>query len=105
MKTVTAAVLIFLSISLAAADKPLHHFLAIEDHSKVSLAYDWLDVAEELIAKEHDAHSPRPTIGSRMFAIWATSMYDAWAAYDDKTGGSRVGGKTRRPQNGRAPGE
>jgi hypothetical protein len=96
-----AAVLILFTVSLVAQDKPLHHFMAIEDHSKVSLAYDWLDVAEELIAKEHDAHSPRPTIGSRMFAIWATSMYDAWAAYDDKAVGSRLGGKLRRPENER----
>ncbi len=84
-----------------AQQKPLHHFLAVDDKSNVSLAYVWCDIAEETMAKEHEAHSPRPTIGSRMFAIWATSMYDAWAAYDEKAAGSRLGDKLRRPASER----
>ena len=32
-------------------------------------------------------------------AIWATAMFDAWAAYDEKAVGSRLGGKLRRPKS------
>lgn len=62
-----------------------------------SAAYDWLDVALEATAREHDKNAPRPTIGSRMLGIVVTAMYDAWAAYDPKAVGTRLGGKLRRP--------
>jgi Domain of unknown function (DUF6851)/VCPO second helical-bundle domain len=62
-----------------------------------SAAYDWLDVALEATAREHDRNGPRPTIGSRMLGIVVTCMYDAWAAYDDKAVGTRLGGQLRRP--------
>jgi hypothetical protein len=39
----------------------------------------------------------RPPILSRTMAIVLTSMYDAWAACDDKAVGTRLGGKLRRP--------
>ncbi len=87
------------SAMAATKEKPLHKFLPIEDKSNVSLAYVWLDIAEEVTAREHDVHGPRPTVGSRHLAIWATAMYDAWAAYDEKAVGSRLGGKLRRPKN------
>jgi hypothetical protein len=32
-------------------------------------------------------------------AIWATAMFDAWAAYDEQAVGSRLGGKLRRPKS------
>lgn len=96
---ISAIFLLFATPHAHAADTPkkLHQFMAVDDHSNVSIAYDWCDIAEEVIAKEHEVHAPRPTIGSRMFAIWATSMFDAWAAYDDKAVGSRLGGTLRRP--------
>src|SRR5690242_12986150 len=62
-----------------------------------SAAYEWLDVALEATAREHDRNAPRPTIGSRMLAMIVTAMYDAWAAYDDKAVGTRLGDKLRRP--------
>jgi hypothetical protein len=62
-----------------------------------SAAYKWLDVALEATAREHDRNGPRPTIGSRMLGIVVTCMYDAWAAYDDKAVGTRLGDKLRRP--------
>lgn len=62
-----------------------------------SAAYIWLDIALEATAREHERTSPRPTVGSRMLAIIVTAMYDAWAAYDDKAVGSRLGAKLRRP--------
>ncbi|MEO8071872.1 MAG: vanadium-dependent haloperoxidase [Acidobacteriota bacterium] len=63
-----------------------------------SAAYDWLDIALEATAREHDRNAPRPTIGSRMLMIITTSMYDAWAAYDEKAVGTRLGGTLRRPK-------
>jgi hypothetical protein len=84
-------------IEAQSAEKPLHKFLPIEDKSNVSLAYIWLDIAEEATAKDVDAHGARPTIISRTLAIWATAMYDAWAAYDERAVGSRLGGQLRRP--------
>lgn len=62
-----------------------------------SAAYEWLDVALEATAREHERNSPRPTIGSRMLGIVVTCMYDAWAAYDEKAVGTELGGAIRRP--------
>ena len=43
-----------LGASVSAQEKPLHHFLPIEDKSNVSLAYIWLDnlLYQEELAKE-----------------------------------------------------
>lgn len=60
-------------------------------------AYRWLDVALEATSREVDRHGARPTINSRNLAIVATAMYDAWAAYDEKAVGTRLGGALRRP--------
>lgn len=62
-----------------------------------SAAYQWLDVALEATAREHDRNGPRPTIGSRMLSLVVTCQYDAWAAYDEKAVGTRLGAKLRRP--------
>lgn len=64
---------------------------------KPSVAYDWLDVSLEATAREVDRHGARPTIISRTLAIAVTAMYDAWAAYDAKAVGTRLGGTLRRP--------
>ena len=81
----------------ALEDKPLHRFLSVEDKSDVSLAYVWLDLAEEVTARDVDLRGARPTVLSRTLAIWATAMYDAWAAYDEHAVGTRLGGSLRRP--------
>jgi len=70
-----------------------------------SAAYEWLDVALEATAREHDRVSPRPTVGSRMLMIITTAMYDAWAAYDEKAVGTRLGDKLRRPKKERTEAE
>jgi hypothetical protein len=75
----------------------LHRFFEAEDKSRVSLAYEWLDIAEEATAREVDARGARPTVVSRTLAVWATAMYEAWAAYDEKAVGSRLGASLRRP--------
>jgi hypothetical protein len=82
----------------ASKEKPLHKFLGAEDTSGVSLAYVWLDIAQEATARDVDRYGARPTIISRTLAVWATAMYDAWAAYDETAVGSRLGGKLRRPK-------
>lgn len=78
-------------------DKPLHQFLHVDAAANVSLAYKWVDICEEATAREVDLRGARPTILSRTMAMWATAAYDAWAAYDDKAVGSRLGGSLRRP--------
>ena len=85
----------------AFADKPLHQSLPMGDRTEVSLAYVWLDIAEEATAREVELHAARPTIIARTLAIWATAMFDAWAAYDETAVGSRLGGSLRRPANER----
>jgi hypothetical protein len=62
-----------------------------------SEAYNWLNIGLEATAREHERYGARPTIGSRNLAIVVTAMYDAWAAYDDKAVGTRLGDKLRRP--------
>ncbi|HEX2832624.1 MAG TPA: vanadium-dependent haloperoxidase [Thermoanaerobaculia bacterium] len=79
-------------------ERRYHRFLQAEEQENVSLAYKWLDIAEEATAREVDLHAARPTVISRTLAVWATAMYDAWAAYDEKAVGSRLGGKLRRPK-------
>ena len=70
---------------------------AVERGYKGSGAYRWLNVALQATAREHERHGARPTIGSRNLGIVVTAMYDAWAAYDAKAVGTRLGGELRRP--------
>src|SRR5262245_58792406 len=67
------------------------------DAVRPSVASEWLDVALEATARDVDRHGARPTIISRTLAIAMTAMYDAWAAYDAKAIGTRLGGTLRRP--------
>ncbi len=80
----------------------LLHMKADSDEG-LSLAYRWLDVAQEATAREVDRNGPRPTITARTLSIWATCMHDAWAAYDATAVGSRLGDKRRRPEAERTP--
>jgi hypothetical protein len=74
---------------------------AIEQGYKGSGAYRWLNVALQATAREHERHSARPTIGSRNLGIVVTAMYDAWAPYEDKAVGTRLGSDLRRPPSER----
>jgi hypothetical protein len=69
----------------------------VEANYHGSAAYQWLNVALEATAREHERHGARPTIGSRNLAIAVTAIYDAWAAYDARAVGTRRGDKLRRP--------
>jgi len=95
--SVVAFVLV-LGCGAPPAPKPLHRFTESTGTQDVSLAYAWLDVAEEATARNVDQFAARPTVVSRTLAIWATAMFDAWAAYDDKAVGSRLGSALRRPE-------
>jgi hypothetical protein len=84
----------------AATDSPPRHMEPMP-LTEQTLAYRWLDIAQEATAREVDRDTPRPTIISRTLAIWATAMYDAWAAYDEKAVGSRLGATLRQPKRAR----
>lgn len=43
-----------------------------------------------------------PTAVSRALAVTHTCVYDAWAAYDDRAVGTRLGGSLRRPRGERS---
>ena len=82
----------------ASDGKPTHKFLGAPASETASLAYRLLDICQEAAANDVDAFGARPTVLSRQMAIWATSVYDAWAAYDDKAVGTRLGKSLRQPK-------
>jgi hypothetical protein len=53
----------------------------------------WNRAALQAIRVTH----PGPPIVARALAVVHTAMYDAWAAYDDRATGTRLGGLLRRP--------
>jgi len=60
-------------------------------------AYRWLNIMQEVAARDVDREGARPTVISRQMAIWAAAMFDAWAAYAERAVGTRLGGTLRRP--------
>lgn len=67
------------------------------EHPGATAAYRWLDILQETTARDVERVGARPTIISRQMAIPMTAMYDAWAAYDEKAVGTRLGATLRRP--------
>lgn len=70
-------------------------------YEKQNFAYRWLDVMQEAGARDVDRFGARPTVLSRQMMLWAVAMFDAWAAYDDRAVGTRLGGTLRRPASER----
>ncbi|MEO5857911.1 MAG: vanadium-dependent haloperoxidase [Pyrinomonadaceae bacterium] len=103
--TICAVLLSFALPSFAVGTGAPQALFATEDRSsaglmiedKRSAAYDWLDIALEVTAREHERVAPRPTVGSRMLMLIVACMYEAWAPYDDKAVGVVTGGDLRRP--------
>src|SRR5690349_20236356 len=103
--TICAILLSFVLPSFAIGTSVPQSFLVPEERSspglmiedKRSAAYDWLDIALEVTAREHERVAPRPTVGSRMLMLIVACMYEAWAPYDDKAVGVVTGGDLRRP--------
>jgi PAP2 superfamily len=93
------ALVVAISTPASAASKgaSLKEHLHAAPHPSPSPAYALLDIALEATAREHLRNGARPTVGSRMLGIVVTSMYDAWAAYDGKAAGTRLGDRLRRP--------
>lgn len=60
-------------------------------------AYRWLDITQEAAARDVERRGARPTILSRQHLIWASAMYEAWAAYDDTALGIALADRLRRP--------
>jgi hypothetical protein len=89
------AVPLFLLCARAGAETLLHR--SPPPGFQPSAAYRWLQVLLEASGRDVDRHRARPTILSRTMAIVLTSMYDAWAAYDERAVGTRLGGTLRRP--------
>jgi hypothetical protein len=67
-------------------------------NANATAAYRWIDILLEVTGREVDAVGARPTIISRQMVIPVTAMYDAWAAYDERAVGTRLGGALRRPE-------
>ena len=82
---------------LAALAFAISNIARAEETHDDSFAYKLLDNCLETAAREVDRDGARPTILSRAMAIWATSVFDAWAAYDERAIGSRLGDSLRRP--------
>jgi hypothetical protein len=60
-----------------------------------TVVVQWNEVALEAIRVTH----PGPPIVARTLAILHTCMFDAWAAYDPKAKGTRLGSSLRRPKS------
>lgn len=105
MKTLLMFLMAFLvSVPAVAAKKkvkaaPKTDWLIHQDANKnPSAAYTWIQIMQEASAREVERNGARPTIISRNMVVVATAMYDAWAAYDAKAVGTRLGGTLRRPE-------
>ena len=72
-----------------------------QKHENPSAAYQWLEIMQEASAREVERNGARPTIISRNMVVVTTAMYDAWAPYDSKAVGTRLGGTLRRPDSER----
>ncbi len=83
-------------VLISPAEYTLVHRMPGEDF-KPTAAYQWLDVLLEASGRDAQRNSPRPTILSRTMALVLTSMYDAWAAYDEVAVGTRMAARLRRP--------
>lgn len=81
----------------------LNHVLLLsqKNEKQKSIAFQWLDIALEVTANDVDRVGAKPTIQSRSLGIAVTTMYDAWAAYDDKALSTSFGDKLRRPKSER----
>lgn len=63
-----------------------------------SAAYSTLELALEATARDVERLGARPPIIAREISMSVTALYDAWAAYDAKAVGTRLGARLRRPE-------
>jgi hypothetical protein len=86
---------LFVSAHVAAQTKPPPATF------KPSAAYALIDFALEAAAREIERVGARPTINSRELFIASSSLYDAWALYDDAALPSHGGPVVRAPPRDR----
>jgi hypothetical protein len=96
-KKILLAVVCAWCLSINAAPGSVRVHAQADPAFEATAAYRWLEVSLEATAREVDRVGARPTIISRTLAVALTAMYDAWAAYDDKAVGTRLGAQLRRP--------
>jgi hypothetical protein len=82
----------------SAAEKAPEKLIHQAQNPTPSAAYKWLEILLEASSRDVDKNRARPTVLSRTMSIVLTAMYDAWAAYDDKAVGTRLGASLRRPE-------
>ncbi len=101
MKTAFALLLAYLTVVPSAVaqlpDAPATLVVHQSPPQNPSAAYRWLEITLTGCGREVERVGARPTILARSMSIVVTSMYDAWAAYDDKAVGTRLGSRLRRP--------
>lgn len=90
-------------LALCACAGPRHDHGALVHQAQLPVeaqnaAYRWLELAQEAAARDVDANGARPTVQSHQFALWATAMYDAWAAYDAHATPRYASPELRRPR-------
>src|SRR5436309_8370525 len=103
MTSVILALAVGVGAPLDAKQTPALAVVHRAAHDSPTVAYKWLEVLLEASGRDVDRHGARPTILSRTMAVVLTSMYDAWAAYDDKAIGTRLGSRLRRPRKEQTP--
>ena len=87
--------------NVAAADRRPDRVDRRDRHRDPTVVVHWNEAALEEIR----SGIPRvmgPPMAARALAIAHTCMYDAWAAYDDKAVGTRLGDALRRPPRERS---
>jgi hypothetical protein len=98
-RTATAGLVALLALAtLVAAHTPL----AASARGRVPARSDnvvllWDEAALQAIRDTR----PAPTVTARALAVVHASIYEAWAAYDPKAAGTRLGGSLRRPASER----
>src|SRR3989442_1496018 len=97
LASVILALLVGVGSALQARQASTPAVIHRAPNDRPTVAYKWLEVLLEASGRDVDRHGARPTILSRTMAIVLTAMYDAWAAYDDKAIGTRLGATLRRP--------
>jgi hypothetical protein len=96
--TIAGALLLVAAAAFASQGAVEGGFLLHQDEADdPSAAYRWVDIMQEASARQVEREGAKPTIISRNMMIVVTAMYDAWAAYDEKAVGTRLGGTLRRP--------
>ena len=66
-------------------------------NTNATAAYQWVDIMLEVTGREVEKIGARPPIIARQMAIPMTAMFDAWAAYDGRAVGTRLGDQLRQP--------